>query len=373
VENDLPHRVALLGSTGSIGRQAVQVIQAYPDRLRCVGLVAGSDKEALARQASELDVDDAALGEEAAVRLAGSDDVDIVLNAIVGAAGLKASVAALEAGKTLALANKESLVAGGDVCLAAMRKGNGRIVAVDSEHAALAQCLEGRDRASVAKLILTASGGPFRTRDDLSSVTPQEALAHPTWSMGPKITVDCASLMNKGLEVIEAHFLFDVPYDDINVLVHPQSIVHAAVELRDGSWVMQAAPADMRIPIAAALLHPERATEPLERLDLAKVGVLEFEDVDPVRFRAFHLALKAGREGGTYPAALNAANEIAVGAFLEGSIGFTDIAAVVESVLDDHDGGNPDDLEVVLEVDAWARNRARRLTGASKSTERAAS
>jgi 1-deoxy-D-xylulose-5-phosphate reductoisomerase len=374
VEDKAIRRVAILGSTGSIGRQAVDVIRAHPERLSCVGLVAGSDSAALKRQAAELRVGEASLGAEAAERLARSDDVDVVLNAVVGAAGLKASVAALESGKTLALANKESLVAGGDVCLDAMRRGGGRIVPVDSEHAALAQCLEGRDRDTVSRLVLTASGGPFRTRDDLKSVTREEALAHPTWSMGPKITVDSATLMNKGLEVIEAHFLFGVDYDRIDVLVHPQSVVHALVELKDGSCVMQAAPTDMRIPIAAALLQPERANEAVERLDLAKVGVLEFEDIDKERFPAFGLALRAGTSGGTYPAALNAANEVAVGAFLDGTIGFTEIPALVERVLDEHVAGNAADLGSVLEVDEWARACARRLLGARKTTtEREAS
>jgi 1-deoxy-D-xylulose-5-phosphate reductoisomerase len=210
----------------------------------------------------------------------------------------------------------------------------------------------------VLRYVLTASGGPFRTRRDLAGVTPEEALAHPTWSMGPKITVDSATLMNKGLEVIEAHYLFGAAYEDIDVLVHPQSVVHAMVELVDGSYVMQAAPTDMRIPIAAALGHPDRPSPAFERLDLAKAGVLEFEEIDRERFRAFDLAVDAGRRGGTYPAVLNAANEIAVGAFLDGSIGFMDIPVVVEKTLGEHDGRNADDLEVVLEVDAWARRRA---------------
>jgi 1-deoxy-D-xylulose-5-phosphate reductoisomerase len=351
--------VVVLGSTGSIGRQALDVIQANPERYRCVGLVAGVDADSLERQSQALGGVPTGLGGDAALEMAAHPEADVVLNAVVGAAGLRSSLAALSAGKTLALANKESLVAGGELCLAAAAEGGGRIVPVDSEHAALAQCVEGRDRTTISRFVLTASGGPFRTRKDLSNVTKDEALAHPTWSMGPKITIDSATLMNKGLEVIEAHFLFNAPYDRIDVLVHPQSVVHAAVELNDGSFVMQAAPTDMRIPIAAALAHPERPGPALETLDLAKVGVLEFEEVDRERFRAFDLALRAGCEGMTYPAVLNAANESAVAAFLDGTIGFTDIPRLVERALDEHEPRNADDLDVVLDVDAWARARVR--------------
>jgi 1-deoxy-D-xylulose-5-phosphate reductoisomerase len=361
MSEDLKTRVVILGSTGSIGKQALDVIRARPDRFTCVGLVAGSNGDLLARQAAEFGVTSSGVGSEAALELASSPEAEVVLNAVVGAAGLRASVAALSAGRILALANKESLVAGGEVCLAAADAGEGRIVPVDSEHAALAQCLEGRPRDSIARLIITASGGPFRERADLAGVTPDEALAHPTWSMGPKITIDSATLMNKGLEVIEAHHLFGASFDDIDVLVHPQSVVHAAVELRDGSYLMQAAPTDMRLPVSAALSYPERPGPALERLDLAKVGALEFEEVDRDRFRAFDLALKAGRTGGTCPAVLNAANEVAVAAFLRGRIGFLDIPRLVEMVLGDHVRRNANDLEVVLEVDAWARARAGEL------------
>jgi 1-deoxy-D-xylulose-5-phosphate reductoisomerase len=353
--------VVILGSTGSIGRQALDVIEAHPDHFSCVGLVAGSDGSLLGKQAARMGVSRTGLGGDEARRMAQLDEADIVLNAVVGAAGLGASVAALEAGKTLALANKESLVAGGDVCLAAARRGGGRIVPVDSEHAALAQCLEGRDPSHIERYLLTASGGPFRDRVDLDGVTAEEALAHPTWSMGPKITIDSSTLMNKGLEVIEAHFLFGAPYERIDVLVHPQSVVHALVELIDGSYVMQAAPTDMRLPIAAALAHPERLAPAMERLDLAKISDLQFGEVDRLRFPAFGLALEAGRTGGTCPAVLNAANEVAVAAFLDGEIGFTDIPRLVERVLGEHDRRNADDLEVVLEVDGWARSRSKEL------------
>ncbi len=353
-----PKRVAILGSTGSIGRQALDVVRAHPDRLQVVALVAGSDSATLERQAAELGVTDTGLGAEAAERAARLPEVDVVLNAVVGAAGLRASVGALENGKVLALANKESLVAGGRVCLDAAAEGGGTLVPVDSEHAALAQCLALCDRAEVARITLTASGGPFRTRTDVSSVTPEEALAHPTWSMGPKITVDCATLMNKGLEVIEAHRLFGFDYDDIGVIVHPQSIVHGMVELRDSTVLLQAAPADMRIPIQAALLGDARVDGGYERVDLAKIGSLEFEEVDDHRFPALALAYRAGRAGRTAPAVLNAANEVAVEAFLHGDLPFDAIAQVVARVLDAHSPGDDSTVEQVLEADRWARKEA---------------
>jgi 1-deoxy-D-xylulose-5-phosphate reductoisomerase len=305
-------RVVVLGSTGSIGRQALDVAAAHPDQIEVVGLVAGSDSETLRAQVDATGARHHGLGADAGAELAALGEADVVLNAIVGCAGLPASVAALRAGKVLALANKESLVAGGRVCLDAAAEGGGSLVPVDSEHAALAQCLARCDRAEVARVTLTASGGPFRTRRDLSSVTRDEALAHPTWSMGPKITVDCATLMNKGLEVVEAHWLFGFGYDDIDVVVHPQSIVHGMVELRDSTLLLQAAPADMRIPIQAALLGDGRVAGRYERLDLAAIGSLEFEQVDHARFPALGLAGRAGRSGGTAPAVLNAANEVAV-------------------------------------------------------------
>ena len=351
-------RVVVLGSTGSIGRQALDVATAHPDRIEVVGLVAGSDEEALDAQVRATGARHHGLGPAAAAELAALDEADVVLNAIVGCAGLEASVAALRAGKVLALANKESLVAGGRVCLDAASEGGGSLVPVDSEHAALAQCLARCDRTEVARVTLTASGGPFRTRADVSAVTPEEALAHPTWSMGPKITVDCATLMNKGLEVIEAHRLFGFGYDDIGVLVHPQSVVHGMVELRDSTLLLQAAPADMRIPIQAALLGGERLDGGYERLDLAKLGTLQFEEVDHGRFPALGLAYRAGRAGGTAPAALNAANEVAVQAFLQGDLAFGAITEVVERVLDAHDGGDDSTVEQVLAADRWARKEA---------------
>jgi 1-deoxy-D-xylulose-5-phosphate reductoisomerase len=351
-------RIVILGSTGSIGRQALDVIRSSPHRFKLVGLCAGSDQAGVAAQASGFPDVETGVGTAAAVRLAASDEAQVVLNGIVGAAGLAASVASLEAGKTLALANKESLVAGGEACLAAARRGGGCIVPVDSEHAAIAQCLAGRDPASVARIVLTASGGPFRTRSDLSGITPEEALAHPTWSMGPKITVDCATLMNKGLEVIEAHHLFGFSYDDISVAIHPQSIVHGIVELVDGTSILQAAPPDMRIPIQAAL-SGGRFSSSIPPVDLASVGVLEFHAVDEDRFPSLALAYDAGRRARSYPAALNAANEVAVQCFLSRRISFQDIPHVVEKVLEAHVPVDVEELAAVLEVDAWARRYAR--------------
>ena len=353
--------VVVLGATGSVGRQALDVIDAHPDRFRLVGLGAGTNEQALSELAAGRDSITTGLGEEQNLALARTPEADVVLNAIVGAAGLRASVAALEEGKTLALANKESLIAGGDVCLATARNSGGTIVPVDSEHAALAQCLEGRNRAELERVFLTASGGPFRKRADLEGVTPEDALAHPTWSMGPKITVDSATLMNKGFEVIEAHFLFDLDYGDIEVVVHPQSVVHAMAEFVDGSFVMQAAPTDMRIPIQAALSAPEKIRFDGTRSDPRSFGELGFEPLDHERFPAVDLAYEAGRRGGTYPAVLNAANEIAVRAFLAGGLAFTDIVRVCRDVIEAHPGGNADSLEDVLEVDGWARREAERV------------
>ncbi len=351
----------MLGSTGSIGRQALDVAAAHPDLIEVVGLVAGSDEAVLAAQASRTGARRRGLGPAAAVELASLEGADVVLNAIVGCAGLEASVAALRAGKVLALANKESLVAGGRACLAAAEEGGGHLVPVDSEHAALAQCLARCDRSAVRRITITASGGPFRTRRDLSGVTRDEALAHPTWSMGPKITVDSATMMNKGLEVVEAHWLFGFDYDSIDVIVHPQSTVHGIVELEDSTLLLQAAPADMRIPIQAALLGEQRVDGGYEALDLAKIGNLEFEEVDHERFPAVALAYRAGRAGGTTTAVLNAANEVAVEAFLAGGLELTSITEVTAGVLDRHVPGDDGTVEQVLAADRWARVEASKL------------
>jgi 1-deoxy-D-xylulose-5-phosphate reductoisomerase len=358
---DRPRRIAILGSTGSIGRQAIDVVLAHPQRFEVVALVAGSNRALLDKQAAELGVARTGTGAAAAEELAAAEDADLVLNAIVGVAGLRASVAALRAGKVLALANKESLVAGGEACLAAALSGGGRLVPVDSEHASLAQCLGERDRATVRRVVLTASGGPFRERSDLESVTKEEALRHPTWSMGAKITIDCATLMNKGLEVIEAHYLFGFDYDDVDVIVHPQSVVHAMVELTDGSMILHAAPPDMRTPIQWALSGGEQVDHVWEGLDLAKVSQLEFEPLDRDKWRSVGMAYDAGRRGDSYPAALNAANEVAVGAFLDDRVSFTDIPGVVEEILDAHEPVAVDDVDAVLDADARSRALAEQL------------
>jgi 1-deoxy-D-xylulose-5-phosphate reductoisomerase len=348
----------VLGSTGSIGLQALDVIRGHPGAIEVVGLGAGRNSTQLETQAEEFGVTRSGLGADAALELARLEEADLVLNAVVGAAGLRASVAALAAGKVLALANKESLVAGGELCLRAAAEGGGTIVPVDSEHAALAQCLAGVDPSHISRLVLTASGGPFRNRADLSTVTPEEALAHPTWSMGPKITIDSATLMNKGLEVIEAHFLFGLDYSRIEAVCHPQSLVHGMVEFIDSTTILQAAPTDMRIPIQAALGWPDRWQGIGKHIDWAEVGTIGFEAVDHDRFPALGLAYAAGRRGGTHPAALNAANEEAVGAFLNHRISFVDIPVVIEKVLGEHESLDAADLDAVLEADGWARRRA---------------
>ena len=355
---DSVSRVVVLGSTGSIGTQALDVIHSHPDRFSLVGLATGSNNELLARQARDTGVDDTAVGPEETLELARETDADVVLNAVVGAAGLAASVATLETGKTLALANKESLVAGGEVCLAAAASGGGRIVPVDSEHVALAQCLAACEPGSVRRIVLTASGGPFRDRTDLSAVTKEEALAHPTWSMGEKITIDSATLMNKGLEIIEAHHLFGFDYDAIGVIVHPQSTVHGMVERTDGTTIMQAAPTDMRIAILWALAGGRTAGDQNVSAGTVSLGTLSFEEPDLDRFEAIELARDAGRRGGSYPAVLNAANEVAVLAFLDGAIPFTAITEVVKDTLALHQPGPVGNLDEVLAVDRWAREAA---------------
>ena len=354
-------RLAILGSTGSIGRQALDVVRLHPHRFEVVALTAGRDENTLMAQASEFGVSRTGLGAEASAELATLDEIDIVLNGIMGAAGLPASLAALESGKTLALANKESLVAAGDLCLATARESGAKIVPVDSEHSAIAQALQGVSEGALDRICLTASGGPFLRRKDLSDVTNEDALAHPTWNMGPKITIDCATLMNKGLEVIEAHFFFGLDFDHLDVLVHPTSTVHGMVVMKDGSVLMQAGVADMRVPIQAALTGPGRIDAGAGRLNLAALGSLHFEEVDEERFPSLGLAYSAGRAGGSAPAVLNAANEEVVRAFLEDRVRFLDIPAIVEQTLDAHEVVPVGNLETVLEVDNWAREYAREI------------
>ncbi|PKQ38686.1 MAG: 1-deoxy-D-xylulose-5-phosphate reductoisomerase [Actinobacteria bacterium HGW-Actinobacteria-1] len=374
-----PLRIAILGSTGSIGRQALDVVARFPQRVQVVALAAGTNVTALAEQAATFAVPNVAIAEpallgklaaelpsasvscgaEAVVELATLPDVDLVLNALVGAAGLRASVATLAAGKRLALANKESLVVGGELVTSLATYPNA-LIPVDSEHSAIFQCLLGEPAEDVSRIWLTASGGPFRGRDlaSLERVTVAEALAHPRWTMGPKITIDSSTLMNKGLEAIEAHHLFAVDYDTIRIVVHPQSCVHSMVEFADGSVKAHLGATDMRIPIQYALSHPARWDSPVAPVDFAALGHLDFEEPDYEAFPALSLALEAGRLGGTMPAAMNAANEIAVAAFLRGDAGFMDIPRVVETVMSAHAEQPLESIEQVEAVDAWARATA---------------
>jgi 1-deoxy-D-xylulose-5-phosphate reductoisomerase len=346
-------RVALLGATGSIGRQAIEVIDANPE-LELVAAASGSRSIDGLAPVTQVGGDLTELLERAMP--------DLVLNAVVGFAGLPATLWALERGISLSLANKESLVAAGELALAAQQRGGGTLLPVDSEHSAAFQCLEGRRLEHVDSLVLTASGGPFRgrTREELVEVTPEEALAHPTWQMGPKITVDSATLANKGLELIEAHFLFRLDYDRIEVVVHPTSIVHALVRFRDGAALAHLGYPDMRIPISYALTYPGRAATPVAPLDLASGLTLEFHAPDPGTFPMLALARDAGENGGTYPCAYNAANEVAVAAFLERRLPFLAIAEAVAETLAAADGSSARDLDELVEADAAARAIAER-------------
>ncbi len=350
-------RVAILGATGSIGRQAIEIVAAHPELELCALQSGSSPLEELSARHR---VEHAQVGGDPTALLERSAP-DIVLNAVVGFAGVRATLWALEHGVTLALANKESLVAAGELAVAAHERGGGMLLPVDSEHSALHQCLEGRERESVAGLVLTASGGPFRgrARDELADVTAEQALAHPTWSMGPKITVDSATLANKGLELIEAHWLFGLPYDAIEVVVHPSSIVHSLVRFRDGALLAHMGVPDMRVPISYALTYPSRSATPVPQLPLEGL-TLAFEAVDDQAFPLLGLARTAGERGGTAPCAYNAANEVAVAAFLEGRLGFADIPAVVEETLARVDGAPARDLDDLVAADAEARRLAAR-------------
>ena len=344
-------RIALLGATGSIGRQALEIIEAHPELELCAASSGSKPVDGLAPM-TQVGGDLTELLERA--------DPDLVLNAVVGFAGLPATLWALERGVDLALANKESLVAAGELALDAQRRGGGRLIPVDSEHSAAFQCLEGREPEQVHSLVLTASGGPFRnrTRDELSDVAPADALAHPTWNMGPKITVDSATLANKGLELIEAHFLFRLPYDRIEVVVHPSSIVHALVRFRDGAALAHLGYPDMRVPISFALTYPERGATPIAPLDLGSGVTLEFHAPDLETFPLLALARRAGEEGGTAPCVFNAANEVAVAAFLAGRLPFLGIAEVVADTLVAADGPTARDVDDLVAADAAARRHA---------------
>jgi 1-deoxy-D-xylulose-5-phosphate reductoisomerase len=360
-----PVRLAILGSTGSVGTQALDVVRANPRAYEVVALAAGRNATLLADQAAEFGVPEllarcAADDPGVLAGLASLPEVDIVLNAVVGFAGLPATVAALEAGKRLALANKESLIAAGPVVAAARAKGGGEIVPVDSEHSAVYQALQAGPPEAVRRILLTASGGPFRgrSRAELARVTVADALAHPTWSMGPKITVDSSTLMNKGLEVIEARELFDVELERIEVVVHPQSVIHGMVEFSDGSTIAQLSMPDMRLPIAYALAAPGRVPQPVGVIDWARLGTLTFESPDLDAFPCLGLAYRAATAGGDAPATLNAANEVAVAAFLGGRLSWRGIADVVGEVLEGHRQGNVSTIEDVVESDGRARRGA---------------
>ncbi len=387
-----PTTVSLIGSTGSIGTQAIEVIESCPERFTVAALGAQRSIEALADQARRFRPQVVAIGDESlASELArllpsgvevvtGSDGLahlatlaDVAVNGVVGFAGLTVTLAALEAGRRLCLANKESIIAGAPVVQRARRTPGAEIIPVDSEHCAIHQCLRAGSAPEVARLLLTASGGPFRgrTRDELASVEVAEALTHPTWSMGPKITVDSSTLMNKGLEVIEAHELFGIPFDAIDVVVHPQSIIHSMVEFTDGAVVAQLSMPDMRLPIGYALMYPDRLSVPFGAIDWKELTRLDFEEPDRSVFPCLDLAYRAGREGDLAPAWLNAANEVAVAAFLDGRIGWCAIGDVVTGTLDSYEvsAGSPVDadgmsnrsVEDVLEADASARRAAERV------------
>jgi 1-deoxy-D-xylulose-5-phosphate reductoisomerase len=370
--------IVILGSTGSIGTQALDVISRMPDRFRVMGLAAGRNVDLLESQIRKFQPAVASLAIASAVdelrsrqvqgteilsghtgldEMVRRDDVHLVLNAIVGADGIAPTLAAIQAGKDVALANKETLVAAGSVIMAAAKEQRVRVLPVDSEHNAIFQCLQSTNGKYLRKIILTASGGPFRQSSlgELEKVTVEQALAHPTWNMGGKVTIDSATLMNKGLEVIEAYWLFAVPAKKIEVVVHPQSIIHSLVELTDGSVLAQLGVADMRLPIQYALTYPERLPSPVRTLSLAEVGNLEFERPDTERFPCLSLAYKALEAGGTYPTALNAANEVAVEAFLREQIGFMDIPRLVSDALERHRGVSNPDIQDILEIDAAVR------------------
>jgi len=379
-------RVAIAGSTGSIGTQTIDVIRAEAGRYEVVGLGAGSSVDALVAQAHELRpkvvaVADAARRAEVADALPFAEvvddlavlahDADVVVNGVVGFAGLAVTLETLRLGKRLALANKESLIAAAPVVQPLRSTPGAELVPVDSEHCAVHQCLRSSvhpDR-ELTRIVLTASGGPFRGRrtDELSAVRVDDALAHPTWKMGPKITVDSSTLMNKGLEVIEAHELFGVPYDSIDVVVHPQSIVHSMVEFSDGATIAQLSLPDMRLPIGYALAYPERIATPFGRIDWAALGRLDFEPPDLGTFRCLGIAYHAGRIGGTAPAWLNAANEVAVEAFLSGRIGWIMIPDVLEATLSRHDGAVADSVDAVIDADRRAREAARAVISGATS------
>jgi len=374
-------KVVLLGSTGSIGRNTIRVVEELSDRLQLVGLAAGRNVESLVEQALRIRPQAVCLydpqaaeearrrlpdsiavfsGMEGLIRLATWPDADIVLIAIVGTAGLHPALAALEAGKDIAVASKEILVMAGPIVMEEARRRGRKVLPVDSEHSAIFQCLEERDPKTIRYLWLTASGGPFRNtpKEEFPHITVERALRHPSWVMGRKITIDSATLFNKGLEIIEARWLFDIEIDRVRVIIHPQSVIHSMVEFVDGSFLAQLSTPDMSLPIQYALTYPERVPSRRVQTDLVQIGTLTFEEPDPDRFPALRLARQAGATGGTLPAVLNAANEVAVDAFCEGRIRFSDIPIVVEQVMARHQVIPAPSLEEILQADRWARTQA---------------
>lgn len=351
-------RVIVLGSTGSVGTQTLDVIRDNPERYEVVGLAAGTQREQLAAQAAQFGVAHTALGADEAEALVRDVDADVVVNGITGSIGIGATIAALEAGRTLALANKESLIVGGDLVTALAAPG--QIVSVDSEHSALMQALRGGLPSEVRRLVLTASGGPFRgkSRAELTAVTPAQAMAHPTWDMGRVITTNSATLVNKGLEVIEAHLLFGVPYERIDVVVHSQSIVHSMVEFVDGSTLAQASPPDMKLPLSLGLEWPRRVPGVGKPLDWTAASTWTFEPLDDDAFPAVALARRVGEAGRTYPAVFNAANEQAVEAFHDGRLSFLGIVEVIDAVVGAHEPSGALTRESLVETEAWARREA---------------
>jgi 1-deoxy-D-xylulose-5-phosphate reductoisomerase len=384
---DFPRRIALLGSTGSIGQQTLDVVRCFPEHFQIVALAARSNVSLLAQQVQEFkpslvacfadtpETEQAAraalpgviLGEKGLLAAATLADADMLVAATSGLVGLRPTLAAINAGKTIALANKETLVMVGHLVKEAAKRAGVSIYPVDSEHSAIWQCLRGEDTKEVKRLVLTASGGPFRqaSLEQLRAVSVEQALAHPTWHMGPKITIDCATLMNKGLEVIEAHWLYDIPYERIEVVIHPRSIVHSMVEFIDGSWKLQAGLPSMHLPIQHALSYPARlnteGTGLVRELSWSDVAHLDFEALDIERFPCFRLAMEAAKRGDTYPSVLVGADEEAVALFLEGRIGFLDIAKLVEAVLERHEAVENPDVPAIVEASGWARKTVREI------------
>ncbi len=377
-------RIAILGSTGSIGTQALDVISKYPDRFLIEGLAAGHNVDLLIeqirrfkpRKASVANRGDAErvrlsvapdtevyCGEEGLLEVAAGTEADFVITALVGSLGLKSTLAAIREGKDIGLANKETLVSAGHIVSSLVERHGVRLLPIDSEHSAIFQCLNGESPHRISKITLTASGGSFRdrSREQLQGVTVEQALRHPNWSMGAKITIDSATMANKGLEVIEAHWLFKLPYSQIDVILHPESIVHSFVEFVDTSMIAQMGNPDMRVPIQYALTYPERIASPAEPLDLAEVGKLHFRKMDYERYPCLRMAMECGKSGGTAPTVFNAANETAVSRFLRGEIEFLAIEDVIRSVLDRHSVRSSPQLEEIFEVDAWAREAASAL------------